>query len=1194
MAYKISINRGESVPNLLWNVFAGNPHNEETISKIKDNVGEREIPVTSIPSPFAQMHLFETAFRFINEAYREAEKGQGNPEKVLEGETTYHRIVSHCLDLYELMYNYDVLGLRQRISVLNWNDGELDRFAANSDVGRETFAGTLRNYIRNYNQEGKRYGDKNPFRNLLLIRLDSSIIGGTSPLTGFFTLNERTPKDIQKLDASYFFQDRQPLHKRDQGFQKFLNWFFESSSMAVNAFPDVHRYIKNSREHITEPKLKDFIRKIENNALGKDEEPHCQALSISNNPLFLLGKDLQYHCEKGGDPKEILRESDYAIRSGKNLQNPPLVIISDSRMHHWKYYTGPMPADVNPNNFNTPVIEERELPKFNIKYPCFGKNDFLDKNLVEIEEANINSERFKTVGGRECQNLLPPIKPAYFDYFTLNDLETNLSMERLQSGAVSVKLTIPVQGDNDTGSITFERLYSDVDPAGVSSDAKGAIVKVSFGLGIYPFFRVSDNRYNDFYKIAQFYDNSIERLHCSFLREDRNRPQTTLVKRNLEFSRTRKEEGQRYNTQYTELATHYLDKDRKTNKGTTDDIRFDVIGVEITAKGYLTECVVIPKWGEPKQLHSKGSIAFDIGTSNTYVTVAGDNGQPETLSSSPTGEGDDFPHLVFLHEPASGKRGSEKYDYGVDNFISFLPPQMSELMPSVIGSGSDYEFPIRTIINQDNDTNPKEIEELSALVNLNIPFAIEQFEMRQSLDKAYSHLKWGTSDPNSPDVRNRLHLFIDQVALMGRTRLLEMGVQPDRTDVIWFKPLSMNIDQATTFKNIWWQTHLKYFAKTAEVKAQLYEVTESWAPYFSHTRSYGPGRLYLNVDIGGGTSDFLLFKDGAPLMTSSFRFAGDHLYEDGLNKNVDPQKRNGIFQKYLEKGKEVFKGNSSKTRIINYMVSEKNLRSSDLMMFFLKQREMREVIQLDKELQLLFLLHHSALFYHAAQIVKMSGSDMPDKIGLSGNGARLLEMTNRDPDLNRSNGIAQLISTIFGKVFETKEAPALSLEISQNPKHATAAGGIIGLPSIKDKLDADQEVYHFALGDDHTLIHDNDGKIKKNYRYEKFLDDDDHTVQEVTRNVMHFLEFFFEDLWYDCGFTRNFGLDDSYNQKKCKNYCLNESNIQSALRLAIQQKKNYESQQVVHETMFFYPIRAIMYDISMAMVDPGRMEELKS
>ncbi|MBK7572681.1 MAG: hypothetical protein IPI10_14045 [Bacteroidetes bacterium] len=290
-----------------------------------------------------------------------------------------------------------------------------------------------------------------------------------------------------------------------------------------------------------------------------------------------------------------------------------------------------MPEDINPDELLGIPVERRKIPVFNLEYPCLGLNDLLSKHVIQLSDYNINKDKFLTFGNRECLNILPPIKQSFFDYFTLDDLKRYLIIERLPSKAIRVVLRIPVKGDNGSGVIEYERMYTHVKPENVDQDSKGAIVELRLGLGIYPFYRVADNRFNDFYKISQYYDESIGSFNASFYRQDLNNSKSIKIARNFEFERTRKDEKLIYVSKYTELATYSKDTSITKNAGTTDDIRFDFISLDVVANGASVNGLIIPDWGQPIQLSNAGSIAFDIGTSNTYVAYSVGASAPSSI-----------------------------------------------------------------------------------------------------------------------------------------------------------------------------------------------------------------------------------------------------------------------------------------------------------------------------------------------------------------------------------------------------------------------------------------------------------------------------------------------------------------------------------------------------------------------------------
>jgi hypothetical protein len=64
------------------------------VERLRDPQGGRAAKVAvSIPSPFARMHLVETALRFV---------GQGGASQ----DSVYHQLVSHFWDVWELVFNY--------------------------------------------------------------------------------------------------------------------------------------------------------------------------------------------------------------------------------------------------------------------------------------------------------------------------------------------------------------------------------------------------------------------------------------------------------------------------------------------------------------------------------------------------------------------------------------------------------------------------------------------------------------------------------------------------------------------------------------------------------------------------------------------------------------------------------------------------------------------------------------------------------------------------------------------------------------------------------------------------------------------------------------------------------------------------------------------------------------------------------
>lgn len=1192
MAYKISLISDQTAQKCFWNQYDNNPYNDEKIAKITDNIGEIEVPVTSIPSPFARMHLFETAFNYVVEDYKKKKN-----QKALDGKTTYHRLISDCLDVYEILYSYDKLQLKNKIKLINWNFSKLKALQETSRLGRRIFADVFQLYINNYNKDERFLENNiiNPFHTIGILLLDNKVFAGTSPFTGFFTTSNKINNVIKNHYANrIFFSNILPLYKRSPEFQKFMNLFFESQPQVIHAFPAVHKYIEINRENISNIELKKYISEL---GAGEhlEEIDGLDILYINENALNIL-PSIQFKYIEEIEIPPAPDECDYIIRTNKVLNTPPLALKNKLKNPHWRYFkNNPLDENIKIPYTDTRNYKERTLPGFDeIKYPFIIRNDFLSKYIIELD-YEINDNKF-WIGNSEkiVPNILLPIKPDYFKFFTIEDLKQNLSIKRLNSGSIVVELDIPIHADNNRAKIKFERTYNKINPDNMEGENKGAIIPATFFMGIYPFFKVKENLYNDFFKIAIFNDESAK-IDCSFFRESISENKLIPVPITNTFVRTREAEGLGVVSKYIEISKKIDDNDK--------DLRFDFIIVNTLVGDIEIQGLLIPLMPEISSLSQVSTgIAYDIGTSNTFVAVSA-NGNAEKLSTFNSGQKPDDMHFVMLHKPVTDVddiKNSDQYDINSRHDLRFRPLELNEFMPSLIGEKSQYSFPISTIINQDNDCDAANENSINVLSSVNIPFAFGTEKLRYGFDNAYSNLKWEISNISNTAARNRLKAFVEQLVLMGRNKILSEGKDPANTDVLWFKPLSMASGQIATFNNIWDEYFKKYFSKQKNNTKKLHNITESWAPFYSYEKTFGAGRFFLNIDIGGGTTDILAFNDNKPTITSSFRFAGNHLFDNGMNfddseSNIGRTKDNGFLIKYEKIMRKIFEDNNDEDKldILKYIYDSNELNSEDLIGFFFGIKEFSDFLKLDKDFMLLFLLHNAAIFYHTAQILKANNPDIiPSYIGLSGNGSRLLEIPNKNNNLNRPKGIAYMVNSIFKFVFCQEEIPQIKLQILNNPKESTAIGGIKGLKQIQNNPTADVDNYYIPLGDKDTLIHVEDFETKKKFSY-KHIRNDKQIIDKVAENYSDFISYFFERLWYECDMPNNFGVDKSYNTEKLIEYFNNPNNITNVLDSAINYKMLVEKELVLNETMFFIPIRAYIYDFSKIIADESELNKFK-
>ncbi len=94
------------------------------------------------------------------------------------------------------------------------------------------------------------------------------------------------------------------------------------------------------------------------------------------------------------------------------------------------------------------------------------------------------------------------------------------------------------------------------------------------------------------------------------------------------------------------------------------------------------------------------------------------------------------------------------------------------------------------------------------------------------------------------------------------------------------------------------------------------------------------------IDIGGETSDVVVYEENKPLLLTSFRFAAKSLF--GFRRNNNDPKQNGIFLKYHEKMTDLVKKNASFLDSTLEEITKKN-KSEDIISFWFSLENNSEV-----------------------------------------------------------------------------------------------------------------------------------------------------------------------------------------------------------------------------------------------------------
>lgn len=438
--------------------FVSNPVTNEQLKTVLTEGSEL---ATSIPTPFARIDLFKTAFKWVT-------------DNGINGDTAYHKLVSEAFDVAQLFFFSPIYG--QRIKIASWAPQErLNYLKENGSRKHQRFADTLSIF---WNQEGdvKAFGFDRFSKFHFLLNQANEVIGGTSPATLFFSAPDAASK-CQDINTGEFAANPSSLHLRDPRFIKYIFTLQKQPNFA-EYFPEVYAYLDKTMGQLPQ-NLRVEIAAI-------------QQVDLMNYPSCVVNNNLNDVCEVSGIRlattqgivADIETESDFVIKPELDCVSPlPLVLPNERFNQNWIYTTG----GIYWNEKN--VISSREnrnsnrLPFVENEYPWLTVDDFFEDKLIALD-YQLDSENYAIHGSKNC---LLPLTPLFFKYFTPDILKENLEIRELAGGGVQYNLKIPVR----KGVIVFKKIYHAED-----------IIKSDFHLAIFPFTKIEKGEYyigfNDF------------------------------------------------------------------------------------------------------------------------------------------------------------------------------------------------------------------------------------------------------------------------------------------------------------------------------------------------------------------------------------------------------------------------------------------------------------------------------------------------------------------------------------------------------------------------------------------------------------------------------------------------------------------------------------------------------------------------
>lgn len=1115
-------------------------YNDEYIDQIVDPSESVKKLLTAIPSPFARIHLVDSAFHFVN-----ARDRQQRPKH--EGNSVFHKLTSDCLDVLELLFSWNTVSTGVQTSY--WSREELQKL--NGSKGQELLASVLDLFLQQDAQTAK-FSLQPSF---IQLTIGHQTIALSSPLTLFITAPRAgeiasEAKLINPESGRPYFNAPVPLFKRSAEFQQYLHWLFHQNQVLRTSCLRMHRYMSDSIDLVADRALQGALRAIANGGVGDLGQQLKPVPDYRNMPLKVCGAELRQRNSE--DIKARLRSSPLAIRSKRRpprLDNPPLVL--DGQSDSFGKQSSTMQLDLVLNE------SERILPDLGVRYPYLVASDLIDDLVIRLP-YKLNAERFFLPDSRNLKaseyDYLPPLKPAFFEYFDVEDIAQITKFLPTSSGGIVFQVDVPTA----SGKVTFSKSFYE-SPEGTR---RGRIVEAKMNCAVFPIVTTRNRPALSDRFWVMLVDAEIE-----------------PILRNQECFALKFYSRQNSGAQvpYTEIgidsrAPQYVSTVRRSPKGDEASSTyyriwgapFDYIAVEAFPNdpGRRARGLIAPRWVDKAVGLQQAAVGIDFGTTNTHVAWIYEGEARPAPTPFTIGSGE--LQVALLSAPwNSATSESAKYD----EFDSSLSGPLRigtkarlhhEFLPSIVGTGgSAFSFPLRTATSEALNLQAGQYQ---SLMNVNIAFTFGREPKRRGEEDIHTNLKWSLQI--APEVEKRVEAFIEELLVMIRTKLILNNVDPVNSRVVWFRPLSFDHVTKNNFDKIW-QTKVLDVLKNSQLRC----ITESEAPYYYHESAAAviTSRPTICVDIGGGSTDVVFFHQQKPAIGSSFSFAGNALWGAGYDEVGRTQ--TGVVQKYgplMYQRIQQIENADEKRRIDGVYQELEGQPCEEIVNFFFainKYVEFSKALSRDRGVLCLILLHYSAIMFHCAQVMHSTKMPEPEYICFSGRGARSLDIL--DPSSDHAQ-IATLTHALFEKVYGASIDRPMKILLAADSKEATCNGGVLKSPGDNSEPK--------------PIVSVGDGKTIAEITYKQI---DQATRDAVASNIATFADCLVE-LSRTLGFSRRFGVKEGDFEWIAAEL---KDKVTDYIEFGLK-RHGYQANptETVNETLFFYPLVQKLFEIGNRLV----------
>ncbi len=1001
-------------------------------------------PRTSVPSPFARFELVQKAFDNVA-----AKKDKADQRDLI--------LVSHSLDLLQLFYEQgeNIEDGNNGFQVVRWSkNNQLQELRESEFRGHNMLGSAYELYMRqeNYGFNERLYYTENGYSAndvvISIILYNGIPLGCTSPTSIFMPTPDykeddcRLQREIKIGGSNSLFgigRNLKKLSERDTDFILYVYRFMESIRRKLykdtDHFPlsSFKSYLDQQKREIRSEKgeLYGKISEVETGGFDDMNEYYQQSSSFS-----VLGYEL-YSRIKENAIAQIEQESDFVIKSTKS-EALPLVLTNKCTFSNWAYTSrnnvwSLAHARIKYNRRKTKMLPGDGNVEYKHGWLC--ENDFLSDVLIKLPYS-LDDVNFWSHYNDGCSgNYLLPIKDEFFKYFDCSYLKGrsngkyNFRLKEKMDGSgkvtcVIANLDIPVKNGK---ILTLEKIYNvnehkDDEDNVVSKDlstisaeedyAVGYVVECPIALNIMPFVRFeSDNFYHiQLMRGGYGWDDYKIELHLM-----QTKLEDSVSDVELEMD---KEVIRSKNTSYYKLA--------KADA-------FDYIKVNVTDVFHNHPAVLVPLWEEKTNGTIKYEFSFDFGTSNSHVSVKKD--------------GDiDCMDFCVRKSVASTMKNSEQQSTAVD-IIAFQEYVKQEFLPYKIGSDYAYSFPLRTVVLSPNSIDFNTNMPM-ALSHVNIPFAYGKEDYGMDRNTPNCNIKWGAKD--RPNAEKFAKAFVEEMVILARMFALENNGNLQECSFVWTYPLSMKKEAIDRLSEEWEENYKTYFG---DKEGMVTAIPESIAPMlFYRKNGRAKEQMTLSIDIGGGTSDVLIFESKDSIKITSFRFAADVIFGA-----VPSAKNNPMVKQFYKEFSGMLKTKKDTVKLIetltNFCGENTKAESSEAnsMLFSLENNPILNKVSIedksynlklsrDSNRKIIFVYFYAVIICYLTKLMISQNLPKPERLLFSGTGSKLLNIIG-------GKAILAEFSTKMFEVFSDGKYSYgndnIKVEIeNKKPKQLTAEGAL--------------------------------------------------------------------------------------------------------------------------------------------------------